>query len=530
MIRARALAAHSDALFDALRSMSNNIQELIAKPASELTEEERRLVEDWHADPIKATEHLLRERDRVWKGQQLSVLLGAKKREIEREERHRHELEALEARHDAQRQRDQALKQEAAAKLREQQALIAAQTSEVESLKLATTTLSGVLKASQAGGAGATARRTKNMPEGVGQASLLISEVWGRYKAEKIAIGQIKGGRGGWSNGEHAAAYHHWPHVRALIDLIGDKPIADVTKADVRSFRQHVLNQGDSAANKEKRLQRAGALFRWACKEDMIADSFAEAFKLGFQVEGNNYKEFTPDDLKKLFESDDYRFHKFQTAYDYWLPILGLFTGGRINELAQLHVADVRQQDGIHIISVLDDESSKQLKTTGSRRIVPIHSKLIELGFIDFVDAARRAGQQRIFSELKEAKVKTHDYGRMATQHFTKYRRKVGVITPETEKFDPKTQTYRGRGLKVFHSFRTTLICALRDAGVPQERRERIAGHEPDGVHNRNYNGGDKVQMFPVATLQADIEKAVFPVEFQPSIRAGGKDKNEKNA
>ena len=146
-------------------------------------------------------------------------------------------------------------------------------------------------------------------------------------------------------------------------------------------------------------------------------------------------------------------------------------------------------------------------------RIVPIHSKLIELGFIDYV-ATIKAG--RIFPELPENKVRKGDFGKEPSRKFTDYRRRVGVGVGDGagyEKINDQGK-WEGSSRKTFHSFRSTLISALRKANVPKDRRTRLAGHEYDDTQDTHYTGGDVLTMFDFRTLKADIETVAYGVGF----------------
>ena len=325
---------------------------------------------------------------------------------------------------------------------------------------------------------------------------ITIMQAWEGLKAEKVAGGK-------WKDGNDTAKYDYLPHIRAMVESIGgDKPIADVTADEIIAFQTLVTSdrKGGSPRNREKRLQRAGAVFRWAKTKRHIPDPFAELFKYEGKIEENFYAKFEAADLKTLFESNLYRNHEYKTPWQYWLPVLALHTGARLNELCQLTTTDIGEHDGVPTISILDEEEGKRLKTTASRRIIPIHSKLIELGFLDFV-AGCPAG--RLFPDLPESNNRAGDYSKEPGRWFTAYRRSVGVGSD------------KGRSNKTFHSFRGTLISALRKANVPKDRRTRLAGHEYDDTQDRHYTGGDALTMFEFKTLQADIESAKFDVEIE---------------
>lgn len=147
------------------------------------------------------------------------------------------------------------------------------------------------------------------------------------------------------------------------------------------------------------------------------------------------------DDLQKVFSAFWFangtgqktaagRFYAYRPHY-YWLPLLALYAGGRLNELSQLYLRDIVDiDDGIAFIDFnllgddkLDiDESDpspagdKSLKTIAAQRQIPVHHRLIELGFLDYVRALRLAGHNRLFPELKFDRNK--GYGKAAGSWF----------------------------------------------------------------------------------------------------------------
>jgi integrase len=163
--------------------------------------------------------------------------------------------------------------------------------------------------------------------------------------------------------------------------------------------------------------------------------------------------------------------------YHYWLPLLGLLCGGRRNELAQLYLDDLKEAEknpGIWYVDFnldqpdkldLDDpdiEPDKTLKTVNAIRIVPLHSKLIDLGFIDYVKALRNAGYERLFPELKGDP--TRGYGKPAGKWFN-------------EKFLGLSLGFKRDGTKVFHSLRHSFLTATERTEATEHALAQIAGH-----------------------------------------------------
>ena len=55
---------------------------------------------------------------------------------------------------------------------------------------------------------------------------------------------------------------------------------------------------------------------------------------------------FSDEELKTLFDPKTYLPWAKTAPHYWWGPILGLYTGGRVNEIAQLKVADIVERHG----------------------------------------------------------------------------------------------------------------------------------------------------------------------------------------
>lgn len=100
---------------------------------------------------------------------------------------------------------------------------------------------------------------------------------------------------------------------------------------------------------------------------------------------------FSSDDLCRLFQSDSYLKGQIKRASEYWIPLIALYTGARLAEIAQLHCSDIYEEQAVWVFD-LNDEGDKQLKSDNSRRLVPIHSTLLELGLLDFLNRPGKRG------------------------------------------------------------------------------------------------------------------------------------------
>jgi len=143
----------------------------------------------------------------------------------------------------------------------------------------------------------------------------------------------------------------------------------------------------------------------------------------------------------------------------FWLPLLGIWTGARLEELCQLHAEDVRFDEESQAWYLdIHAEGSRKVKTLSSIRRVPVHLELVKVGFLDFT-ASVKTGP--LFSMLKADK-----YGKLGTVWSTWF----GRYLDELKITDPRL---------VFHSFRHTFIqhCKEKVSAIPAEVREAMVGH-----------------------------------------------------
>jgi len=147
----------------------------------------------------------------------------------------------------------------------------------------------------------------------------------------------------------------------------------------------------------------------------------------------------------------------------YWIPLLGLYTGARITELAQLRVSDITEADGVPVIRITDEGEGQKVKTTGSRRSLPVHSELIRLGLLDYAEGLRQENPDgSLWPLLQNPKLMSAWFGR--------YRKSIPGL--------------EGKWLD-FHSLRHTVRTKLAKAGVAEKTMDAITGHVDGGSTGR---------------------------------------------
>lgn len=145
----------------------------------------------------------------------------------------------------------------------------------------------------------------------------------------------------------------------------------------------------------------------------------------------------------------------------YWIPLLGLFTGARISELVQLRRRDIEQLGSIVVMSVTDQGDGQKVKTTASVRKVPLHSELLRLGLLDYIERTAPSADDRLWPDVPMRDGKSGGY---FSQWFGEYRRTLGF----------------GR-YPDFHCLRHTMRSALANAEVSEPVIDMLLGHEIRG-------------------------------------------------
>src|SRR5690606_6002155 len=88
----------------------------------------------------------------------------------------------------------------------------------------------------------------------------------------------------------------------------------------------------------------------------------------------------------------------------FWIPLIALTTGARLEEIGQLFVNDVRKRRDRLWIRFTELDETQFVKNETSWREVPVHPELLKIGFAAFVETVRAQGQERLFHHLRPNK------------------------------------------------------------------------------------------------------------------------------
>ena len=326
-----------------------------------------------------------------------------------------------------------------------------------------------------------------------------------------------------------------------FIEIIGDKPISDYTRNDARDYRnalsrlpknrKKVKDYRDSSLKEilsmdvpdshiigietqTKLNSRIVAFWNFLVDEynDFVNENvFKKTSTSKVSIRKKDKKDaFTKDDMKVIFNPDNYLGEIFDNKYQrtknfiypyYFIPILAVHTGCRLEEICMIKTEDIVRIGKIWVYRLREtgeygDEETK-VKTQSSERDVPLHPVLVEtLGFVKYVQFIKKKGHERVFHELPiNPKKKTYhkNVGRFFNERYLK---KIG-LKPTDRKLS-------------FHSFRHSVETHLTEQNVNPRYIDYLQGHAQNGVGGDVYLKG----IPPEQLLKNCVQKIDWGIDF----------------
>lgn len=322
--------------------------------------------------------------------------------------------------------------------------------------------------------------------------------------------------------------------LRAIDEIIGNATLVhQVTREQCKTIRDLLIILPSNAIKKTKaktlkeatriaeaskipvsadttvnmHMQKLSAILKYAAQEEYIDRNPAKGLFVQEKIKSKSRRSpFDNEQLDKIFNAplytgcrDDGRHYNKPGAAKpkrarFWVPLISLWTGMRLNEICQLHVTDITNRDGIDIILIQTndepdgpEDEEKRVKTEAGTRFVPVHPMLDKLGFMAYVETQRMGGQKRLFPELKRGS--KGDYGQGMSTWFRHFMKNIGAKKPRT----------------AFHSFRHLYRDALRESEMPLAAILQLGGWSR-GTTDDDYGNGLKPQ-----TLYKHICKVAYP-------------------
>jgi integrase len=242
---------------------------------------------------------------------------------------------------------------------------------------------------------------------------------------------------------------------------------------------------GRSPVTLNKYIIRLSIYWKWLENRHAVEANVWQGRKLRVPqvLAEDKERPFTEEEMVKLLSG-------VATQQMHDLMRIGALTGARLEAIVDLKVKDC--QDGTFTFK-------PQKKEPGARD-VPIHSSLTQ------IVARRIAGKMPdddFFPEWPPVRKKESMRERSfkTSNHFTAYRRKVGVEEARVDK---------RRSLVNFHSFRRWFITMAERAGQPESTIQTVVGQKRASVAFGKYSGGPSLQQ-----LRECVEAVMLPQNDQ---------------
>jgi integrase len=326
--------------------------------------------------------------------------------------------------------------------------------------------------------------------------SVAITELFDGYVAErKPAPATVKA----WTR-----------FIAHLVKFIGSDDAAAVSPDDALRWKDALLQtpkaDGGSRSAKTVRdtyLAAARTVFAWGTENRRIsANPFSGIKVRGPKRERLRGPGLTDQEAETILlaalQPPNSRLSPRYALAVRWVPWLCAYTGARVGEMNQLRKQDVAIDDGVWTVRITPEAGHVK---TGKARVVPLHSHLLEQGFLEMVKAAK-AGPLFYDPSAHRGGTDGNPQAAKAGERLAKWVRALGVDDPEVA---PN------------HGWRHRFKTEMRRAKFDQEAREVLQGHAFK-------TEGNAYGEWPPSSLAEQIEKlpryAMVPTVASPKSTA----------
>jgi integrase len=261
------------------------------------------------------------------------------------------------------------------------------------------------------------------------------------------------------------------PSLRSFAKHVGLKDITAITADDIFRWAEERRDRdGVSSKTVNKNdIVAVSSVLEWATKHQggkVLGANPARGIALDVPTAGpRRERTFRPDEISRILRAADHaevrHGDKKLLAAKRWCPWLAAYTGARISELTSMHREHVRQEGAVWLVELLRTKGDKP-------RRVPLHEHLVELGFLQFVQAS---GPGPLFHHPAAQGMKTHPADLQA-EYLARWVRKAAVLND--------------LGVSPNHGWRHTFKTRLLAANVPERISDFITGHS-SGKVGRSY-------------------------------------------
>ncbi|MHA2741819.1 tyrosine-type recombinase/integrase [Vibrio harveyi] len=253
---------------------------------------------------------------------------------------------------------------------------------------------------------------------------------------------------------------------------------SSITSSVAMAYRDELLGRGLSHKTLRDYFAAIKQFMNWCVVQELINTNPFAHVKLPTKSTSSHSQRqrWGEKELPRLFSSQ--AFQEQDLSFQ-WATKVMMLHGCRPSEACQLRVADIHIDSPIPIISFTDSGEQQHLKNFSSKRQVPIHKRLLESGFLDYVKARQQQKQAQLFDFIPRGK--DLDWSK-------DFRDIMGdVLTACGFKAGIRPTAY---------SFRHTFVDELKQANIEEHVVAQIVGHK-----NASMTYGHYGKQLPVEKL-----------------------------
>lgn len=270
---------------------------------------------------------------------------------------------------------------------------------------------------------------------------------------------------------------YEWRRVcDRFIRFLGHDDADRFTTADVIRSKTLMIEENKRPKTiRDAMLAPVRAVLEWGVSNEKLVVNVAKKVTIDVKIRaGEGRRGFSDDEAEIILQAS----LKASDSVRRWVPWICAYTGGRVSEICQLRREDNIQRHKIWCIKF--DPEAGSLKNDNSERVVPIHSALIESGFLTFADSVESGP---LFTGLPPDKFGKR--GGNGTKVLGKWVRSLNVADPR---------------LAPNHSWRHRMKTSARRHGLATDLVDALTGHARRTV-------ADRYGEYPIEALQREIEK-----------------------
>lgn len=272
--------------------------------------------------------------------------------------------------------------------------------------------------------------------------------------------------------------------MNEFIGMYGDIPVSQITPRQIVDWKDSLVSDGRAPNYVSKKMSDFRVLLKQAVRDKYISINPGEGVSSGTKAVRKPRLSFEDSDINAILEGPVHGHGARPTRgcgeAAYWIPLISMYGGFRLGEIAQLIRSDVIEVNGVLSFDI-NERGDKTAKNPNSIRRVPVHQRLIDRGFVEFV----KGQPEKLFPEVKP---KGGQQAAKWGEWFNNYlREEIGV-----------------EGNKTFHSFRHTFIDRAKRAGIDGDLWRKITGHSPQDVGG-GYGNDELIQK-----LKVEIDKVSY--------------------